>query len=207
MTAAITPTTREALARRIADLALAVPGRVRVAVDGPPPTAPVELAEAVAELLRAAGRPPLVADARDWLRPASVRLEYGRTDVDMFLDGWLDEGALRRELLGPAGADGSGRVLRRFHDAGRDRAFRDDYTTLAADAVVVLAGELLLGRGLPFDLRVHLRMSTAALGRRLPADLGWTLPAHERYETERSPGKEADLLVLSDHPERPAIRS
>lgn len=207
MNAAITPTTRGTVARRIADLVLARPGRIRVAVDGPSPTAPLDLATAAADLLRAAGRQPLVVDAGDWLRPASVRLEYGRTDVDMFLDGWLDEGALRRELLDPAADDGSGRVLRRFHDATRDRAFRDGYTDLTADAVVLLAGELLLGRGLPVDVRVHLRMSGAALARRLPADLTWTLAAHDRYDTERYPAEEADLLVLSDHPERPAVRS
>jgi hypothetical protein len=49
-------------------------------------------------------------------------------------------------------------------------------------------------------------MSPAALTRTLPADEQWTLPAYARYETERNPAAEADLLVLSDHPTRPAIR-
>ncbi|MBN9109832.1 MAG: uridine kinase [Pseudonocardia sp.] len=206
MSAAITPTTRDALAARIAGSALERDGRVRLVVDGPPPTDPLGLAELAADVLRGAGRPPLVVDAGDWLRPASVRLEHGRTDPDMYLDGWLDEGALRRELLDPADPAGSGRVLRRFHDAARDRAFRDGYLELTDGAVVLVAGTLLLGRGLPFDVAVHLRMSAAALRRRLPEDLAWTAAAHERYETEWYPGEAADLVVLSDHPERPAIR-
>jgi hypothetical protein len=70
----------------------------------------------------------------------------------------------------------------------------------------VVAGRLLLGRGLPFDVAVHLRMTDRALARRLPDDAAWTLPAYARYETEHAPVEEADLLVLADHPERPALR-
>ena len=67
-------------------------------------------------------------------------------------------------------------------------------------------GALLLGRGLPLDLAVHLRMSEQALARRLPADERWTLPAYARYTTENTPEKIADLLVLADHPDRPAVQ-
>jgi hypothetical protein len=179
---------------------------VRLAVDGPPPTGPRALADAVAVLLRARGRAVVVVDADDYLRPASLRLEYGRTDPDVFLDDWLDVAGLRREVLDPAAADGSGRVLPRLWDARADRAYRDRYVDLPADGVIVLTGGLLLGRGLPLDAVVHLRMTGAALARRLPDDVAWTLPAYARYEEEHDPANRADLLVLADHPERPAIR-
>lgn len=179
---------------------------MRLAIDGAPPTGPRALADEVAVTLRARGRAVVVVDADDYLRPASLRLEFGRTDPDTFLDGWLDEGGLRREVLGPAGSDGSGRVLPRLWDARADRAHRAAYVDLPADGVVVLAGALLLGRGLPFDLAVHLRMGAAALERRLAAELAWTLPAYARYESERDPAGAADLLVMADHPERPAMR-
>ena len=78
--------------------------------------------------------------------------------------------------------------------------------TVSPDGVVVLAGALLLGHGLPLDLAVHLRMSEQALARRLPADERWTLPAYARYGAENAPEKIADLLVLADHPDRPAVR-
>jgi hypothetical protein len=155
--------------------------------------------------LRTRGRAVVVVDAADYLRPASLRLEFGRTDPDSFLDGWLDVGGLRREVLDPAGPHGSGRVLPRLWDAARDRAYRDAYVDLPADGVVVVAGALLLGRGLPVDVAVHLRMTAAALARRLAGELAWTLPAYARYEKERDPAGEADLLVLADHPERPAV--
>ncbi|NMI00534.1 uridine kinase [Pseudonocardia sp. K10HN5] len=203
----MTPTTPAALAGKIADLVVDRPGRrVRMALDGAPPTRPEELATEAAAQLRARGRDVLVVAAADFLRPASVRLEYGHTDVDMFLDGWLDERALCREVLAPAAPDGSGRVLPRLWNAELDRAYRDDYRTLADDGVVLLSGSLLLGRGLPLDLSVHLRMGPAALARRTAEAERWTLPAFERYDRERDPAGEADLLVLADHPDRPAVR-
>jgi len=202
----VTPVTRELLAAEITELVAARPDRVRLAVDGPPPARPRPLADAVAARLRVLGRPVVVVDAADYLRPASLRLEFGRTDPDMFLDGWLDVGGLRREVLDPAAADGSGRVLPRLWDAAADRAHRDRYVELPPDGVVVLAGALLLGRGLPLDAAVHLRMSEKALERRLADDERWTLPAYARYEVENTPEEIADLLVLADHPDRPAIR-
>jgi hypothetical protein len=202
----ITPVSPDLLAEEVVELVAARPGRVRLAVDGPPPTRPLALADAVAARLRTRGRAALVVSAADYLRPASLRFEHGRTDADAFLDEWLDAGGLVREVLGPAGADGSGRVLPRLWDARADRAFRDPYTPLPADGVVVLAGALLLGRGLPLDLAVHLRMSPAALARRTAPEEAWTLPAYARYTADRGPAEEADLLVLADHPDRPAIR-
>jgi hypothetical protein len=202
----ITPVTPDRLVDEVVELVDARPGRVRLALDGPPPTHPLDLAEQVADVLRTRGRATVVVNAGDFLRPASVRLEFGREDPDEFLDGWLDEGGLRREVLDPAGPDGSGRVLPRLWDAVADRAHRDRYVQLPDDGVVVLAGALLLGRGLPLDLAVHLRMSSAALARTLPEDEHWTLPAYARYADERAPESTADLLVLSDHPDRPAVR-
>jgi hypothetical protein len=201
-----TPVTPDLLVDEVVGLVTARPGRVRLAVDGPPPTRPRPLADAVAVRLRTRGRATVVVAADDYLRPASLRLERGRTDPDEFLDGWLDVGSLLREVLEPAGPDGSGRVLPRLWDARTDRAHRDRYVTLPTDGVVVLAGALLLGRGLPLDMAVHLRMSGAALARRLPAEEAWTLPAYARYAAERAPDDEADLLVLADHPERPAVQ-
>lgn len=204
----VTPTTRAALGEEIVGLVVARPGRVRLVLDGPAPTRPGELATEVASALRAQGRATVVVDAADFLRPASVRLELGHTDPDALLERWLDETALRREVLAPAAASASasGRVLARLWDTRTDRAYRDGYTTLPDDGVLVLHGALLLGRGLPVDLGVYLRMSQAALARTLPEELRWTIPAHVRHDDEHKPAAEADLLVLADHPDRPAVQ-
>lgn len=203
----ITPVTPARLVDEVVELVDARRGRVRVALDGPPPTHPLALAERVADELRMRGRMAVVVSAGDFLRPASVRLEFGREDSDEFLDGWLDTAGLRREVLDPAGPAGSGRVLPRLWDAVADRAHRDVYVELPTDGgVVLLAGALLLGRGLPLDVAVHLRMTNAALSRTIPDAERWTLPAYARYTDEHTPEEEADLVVLSDHPNRPALR-
>jgi hypothetical protein len=204
---AIEPTTPDGLADAVTASVLARPGRTRVLLDGPPPTSPEGLAAQVALRLQVAGRAALVVLAADFLRPASVRLEYGREDPDELLDRWLDEGALRREVLDPAAADGSGRVLPRLWNPATDRAYRAAYEHLPDTGAVLLAGALLLGRGLPGDVTVHLHMSAPALTRRLPPEEHWTLPAHARYEQERRPDEVAGLVALSDHPARPALRT
>ena len=180
------------------------PGRARLLVDGAPPTEPGRLADALAEALRVAGRPTLRVAAADFLRPASVRLEGGRTDPDELLTGWLDVSGLVREVLGPAGPDGSGRVLPRLWDSRVDRAYRAERVELPGNGVVLVAGGLLLGRGLPAELTVHLRMSPAALARRLDPEWHWALPAYARYDADYDPAG-ADVLVLVDDPARPAL--
>jgi hypothetical protein len=179
--------------------------RLRVAVDGPPAAVPERLADALVDPLRVRGRPAVRIATDDFLRPASVRLEYGRTNPDAFYSGWLDDAALRREVLDPAGPGGSGRIVTRLWDARTDRATREPYTPLPPTAVVLVSGPLLLGAGLPFEVMVHLELSAAALERRTDPDLRWTLPAYARYRTEVDPASFADVVVRLDDPRRPAL--
>ncbi|WP_245607417.1 uridine kinase [Pseudonocardia spinosispora] len=188
-----------ALADELAERLSRAEGRQRVLIDGPPPTRPEALAQLLAERLRVLGRRTVTVEAADYLRPASVRLEHGHTDPDEFLDSWLDVAGLRREVLNT-----DGRVLPRLWNAANDRAFRDSRVELPADGIVVVSGALLLGRGLPAELTVHLRMTAAALARRTEESLHWTLPAYVRYDVEHHP-TEAHVLVLADDPDRPAL--
>jgi hypothetical protein len=191
------------LAERIA--AAAPDSWLRVAVDGAVAAAPQVLADALVDPVRVYGRAVLRVDAADFLRPASVRLEFGRTDPHSYYDGWLDETGLRREVLDPLAPGGSGRVLPSLWDAARDRATRAPYVELPPGGVLLVSGPLLLGGQLPFDLTVHLAMSPAALHRRTPPELRWTLPAHARYAAEVDPAGFADVVVRLDDPGHPAL--
>jgi hypothetical protein len=177
----------------------------RVAVDGAPAADPHGLADRLVDPLRVRGRTVLRVRADDFLRPASVRLERGRTDPDAYYEDRLDVGGLRREVLEPLDAGGSGRVLTTLWDADRDRATRAPYVSLAPGGVLLLSGDLLLGAGLALDLVVHLELSAAALDRRTPAEDRWTLPAYERYAKEVDPTALADLVVRVNDPRRPAV--
>jgi hypothetical protein len=193
----------EQVADRIADLPAT--GWARVAVDGAPAAEPGALADELAAPLRLRGRAVLRVSAHDFLRPASLRFEFGRTDPGIFYDDWFDISALNREVLGPLSPGGTGRVLPALRDEAADRARRLDYVDLPPGAVLLLDGPLLLGRGLPFDLTLHLWLSPAALARRTPAERSWTLPAYERYEQEADPVRAADIVVRADDPRHPAL--
>jgi hypothetical protein len=195
----------ERLADRIAQFPRDLDGWVRVAVDGAPAAEPSRLAEELIGPLRLRGRAALRVSADDFLRPASLRLEFGRTDPDVYYDEWLDTKGLIREVFGPLEQGGDGKVLPMLWDAERDRASRAEYTTLPPGGVLLLDGALLLGRGLPFDLAVHLWLSPAALARRTAPEAAWTLPAYERYEHEADPLHTADVVVRVDDPRHPAL--
>ncbi|ROO85238.1 hypothetical protein EDD29_2778 [Actinocorallia herbida] len=179
--------------------------RVRVAIDGPDAAHPAVLADALVQPLRALGREAVRVSARDFLRPASLRFESGREDPDAYYDDRLDTSALDREVLGPLEPGGTGKVLPSLWDADRDRATRAPYVDLREGGVLLLDGTLLLGRRLPFDLTVHLSLSPAALSRRTPAALAWTLPAYDRYRVEAEPLATADIAVVVDDPRHPAL--
>ncbi|GAA2876903.1 hypothetical protein Acy02nite_06620 [Actinoplanes cyaneus] len=179
--------------------------RVRVAVDGADAADPGRLADALVDPLRVLGRPAVRVDTRDFLRPASVRLEFGRENPDSFYTGWFDEAGLIREVLDPARPGGSGRIVTRLWNPDTDRAAREPYRDLPENAIVLVSGPLLLGSGLPFDLTVHLEMSAAALERRTPGETRWTLPAFARYVDEVAPATFADVVVRLDDPQRPAL--
>lgn len=193
----------EELAGTIADRA--GDGWLRVAIDGAPAAGPGRLADALEEPLRMRGHPTVRIDAGDFLRPASLRLERGRTDPDVYYEDWLDAGALVREVLAPLAPGGTGRILPTWWDPVADRSTRAAYLTLPPGGVALLSGALLLDAGLPLDLTVHVALSPAALARRTPAAQAWTLPAYARYADEVMPQLVADVVVLADDPRRPAL--
>lgn len=203
----IRPISPERLVVELTDRLVDVPvaGRLRVALDGADAAAPDRLAEALVDPLRAAGRPVLHVRTADFLRPASVRLEQGRTNPEAYYEGWFDEAGLRREVLDPAGPAGDGDVLPSLWDATTDRASRAAYVHLPPGGVVLVSGPLLLGGGLPFDVTVHLVLSPAALRRRTEPDRHWTLPAFSRYAEEVAPASFADVVVRADDPRHPAL--
>jgi hypothetical protein len=203
----IRPLTPDALVEQVADrIAARTPDRrLRVAVDGAPAAGPDALAAALVDPLRVRGREALGIRTVDFLRAASLRLEEGRENPDSYYELWVDEPALRREVLDRLGPDGDGRVLPSLWDAATDRATRAGYVTVPAGGVVLVSGAFLLGGGLRFDLAVHLALTPAALARRTGAEQHWTLPAFARYEREVAPAGLADIVVRVDDPRHPAM--
>ncbi|MGW4631304.1 hypothetical protein [Nocardia sp. NPDC004415] len=198
-----TPISPAAVAELVADRLTALPGRRVVAVDGADAAAPQDLARRIAATLGAAGRSAEVVALHDFVRPASLRWEYGRDDEWSYRTAWFDYDALRREVLVPL--RDTGRWLPALWDEGRDRSARAAVRTAPADLVVVAAGPMLLGRDLGFDLTVRLELSAPAARRRTPPDQQWTLPALTAHAEDHP--ETATWTLRWDHPDRPALRA
>ncbi len=176
---------------------------VRVAVDGPPCAEPARFAELLVDALRPRGRAGAHVRAETFWRDASLRLEYGRHDLESFPQ-WLDDGALRREVLEPLVT--SGTYLPSLRDPRTNRSTREPIRAVEPGTVLLVSGALLLGRDLPFDRVVHLTLSPAARTRRTPEDAAWTLPAYADYDRDVEPIRVADVVIKLDDPAHPAVR-
>lgn len=176
-------------------------------MDAAVPSDGLRLADAVAEQVRAAGRPVARVRSADFLRPRSVRLELGEDDPDSYYDRWFDHGALRREVLDPLGRGGSMAWLPTLWDADADRATRADRRDAAPGTVAVVDGPFLLRWELAdaFDVSVHLQVSDAAQARRLPGDAATTSGGWRRYQEKTDPAARAMFVVRMEDPLRPAL--
>ncbi|MTE17128.1 nucleoside/nucleotide kinase family protein [Nocardia aurantiaca] len=196
---AITP---DALLDLVADRAMALPGYAVIGVDGADAADPLRIARAASERLRAQGRPSEVVSLHDFVRPASVRLEYDRDSEFTYRTGWFDYAAVNREVLEPL--RDTGRYLPALWDERADRSARARIRAAADRTVLFLAGPMLLGRGLRLDLTIGLRMSEGALRRRTDAAEMFTVDGILAFQREQA--EDFDILVAWDHPDRPAIR-
>ncbi|NKY60880.1 hypothetical protein [Nocardia flavorosea] len=196
-----TPITQDALAERVARR-LRDSGGQLVAVDGADAAHPLVFARLAAGRLRAEGGTAETVSLHDFVRPASLRMEFGRDEI-AYRTGWFDYPALRREVLDLLRTEGQ--WLPALWDEAADRSARAVRRRARPGTVVFVAGPMLLGRGLPFDLTVRLDLSPAALTRSTPAADAWTVPAllaHDREHPEAP-----DYFVRWDHPDRPALRT
>lgn len=194
-----TPVGPAALAVTIAERAAEQGPWVCVAISAADAAAPLALAEDVAARLRVAGRAADIVSLHDFVRPASLRLERGHSDPDSYRWDWFDYDALDREVV--RALHDQQRWLPRMWDETRDRSARAQRIDAPQGQVLVVAGPMLHGRGLVFDLTVHLAMSRAALKRRTSDTDRWTVdPLLEHDATA-----EADIVVRYDHPDRPAM--
>ncbi|MBY8859482.1 hypothetical protein K7711_23645 [Nocardia sp. CA2R105] len=193
------PVTVDALVEVVLDRALALPGYAVVAVDGADPADPLSFAEIVADRIRTRGRACATVSLHDYVRPASLRLEFGRDEMS-YRTAWFDYAGLNREVL--QALRERGRWLPALWDESTDRSARATTISANPETILLVAGPMLLDRGLSFDLTVELRLSEGAL-RRAEAE-PFIVAALLRHR--RDAHEEPDILVAWDHRDRPALQ-
>ncbi|MQY21866.1 nucleoside/nucleotide kinase family protein [Nocardia macrotermitis] len=193
------PVTVDALFSLVLDRALVLPGYAIVAVDGADPADPLGFAETVADRIRTRGRACATVSLHDYVRPASLRLEFGRDEMS-YRTAWFDYAGLNREVL--QALRERGQWLPALWNESTDRSARATTVSAKPETIVLVAGPMLLGRGLGFDLSVELRLSEGALRRAEVEPFVVAALLRHRRDADQDP----DILVAWDHRDRPALR-
>ena len=106
--------------------------RIRVAIDGVDGAGKTTLADALAPLVAARGRPVIRASVDDFHNPRSHRYARGRYSPDGFYLNSYDYDSFRRLLLEPLSPGGSGQYVAKRFDLDNDRPFDLESATGAA---------------------------------------------------------------------------
>jgi uridine kinase len=188
---------------------------LRVAVDGRTASGKTTLADEVAAVWRAQGRPVVRTSVDGFHRPRVERYQRGRHSPEGYLDDARDWSAIRRVLLDPLGPGGDRQYRTATFDLDRDVPVDQPATIAEPNAAVIVDGTFLQRSELAdaWDFVVFVKVSEhVAVSRgasRDAAHLGGAAAAreiHERryqpafalYEARCHPEERADLVVWND---------
>ena len=193
---------------------------IRVAIDGVDGAGKTTLADALAPVVAAQGRPTIRASVDDFHHPRALRYARGRYSPDGFYLDSYDYDAFRTLLLDPLSPDGSGRFVARHFDLDNDRPF--DLTTqqappsatLIVDGIFLHRPELRAYWDLSIFLKVDFDVSVPRGAQRGPnfgaADP--TSPSNQRYVGgqkrylgECDPEQRADIVIAYNDLREPKI--
>lgn len=193
---------------------------VRVAIDGVDGAGKTTLADALAPVVAAQGRPTIRASVDDFHHPRAIRYARGRHSPDgHYLDSY-DYDSFRTRLLDPLSPGGSGRYLARSFDLDHDRPFDPDWkqakpaAALIVDGIFLQRPELRSFWDLTVFLRVDFEVSLPRGAQRDPAtgssDPGAPLNqryvgGQKRYFDECTPEQQADIVIDYDDLQAPKV--
>ena len=210
----------EQLVKRI--IAIDFPHPVRVAIDGIDAAGKTTLADDLAPLLEAAGRPVIRASLDGFHRPRSERYRRGAESPEGYYEDAFDYQALQAALLLPLGPAGNRRYRRAVFDFRQDTPLLAKVEIAPARAVLLFDGVFLLRPELAgiWDYRIFVKVAfDVALQRALQRDQAlfgsaeavWQryrqryIPAQRFYLETIRPEEQADVVVGNDDPLHPLL--
>jgi uridine kinase len=175
---------RAAVLRRVADavLALSSTGIVRVGIDGVDGAGKTMLADELRDVMAASGRPLIRSTVDGFHNPRVVRYRRGRSSPEGFFRDSYDYATLRRVLLDPLGAGGTGRFRRAVFDVDRDEPVHSAEEQAAPGSILLFDGMFLHRPELreTWDFSVFLRVEWRR-NHRLADPAEADGPRHRRY--------------------------
>ncbi|MCY1145100.1 uridylate kinase [Actinoplanes sp. Pm04-4] len=213
---------REKLLTDLADLVALVepPHPIRVAIDGRPASGKTTLADELAVVLRARGRPVIQTSIDNFLRPRAERYRRGEFTIESNYHDSFDFEALHRVLLNPLGPGGDLRYQPTIRDRVTDVPLNPPWQTAHPDAVLLFDGVFLMRPELNNHWDLRLLVSTTfevTLARakiRDQAEYGSVAvverrfrhryhPSQQHYLDTVDPASRADAVIHNDDPAHP----
>jgi uridine kinase len=118
---------------------------IRVAIDGVDGAGKTTLADALAPVVAAQGRPTIRASVDDFHHPRALRYARGRHSPDGYYLDSYDYDSFRKLLVDPLRPDGSGQYAARHFDLDNDRPF-DLVTEQAPPTAALIVDGIFLHR-------------------------------------------------------------
>jgi uridine kinase len=186
--------------------------RIRVAIDGVDGAGKTMLADMLAPLVTARGRPAIRASVDDFHNPRSLRHTRGKYSPDGFFLDSYDYDALRRLLLDPLGRGGSGRYVAKYFDHRTDKLVEAGArqalpsSALIVDGIFLHRPELRSCWDLSIFLKADFRISVprGAARDQTPDTIDPDAPAYQRYVGgqrlylgECAPEQVADIVITT----------
>jgi uridine kinase len=199
------------------------PHPVRVAIDGVDAAGKTTLADELAPLIEALGRPVIQASVYGFHNPAAVRRRLGVASPEGYFEDSFNYEALREVLLRPLGPGGSRVFKRAVFDFRVDAPVDVRPEQAAEEAILLLDGVFLLRPELRahFDFSVFVRVDfdvTLARAERRDVDLFGSseevrrryleryIPGQRIYLTTVQPERWASIVVDNNDLRRPSIQ-
>ncbi len=193
---------------------------VRVAIDGVDGAGKTTLADALAPLTVAHGRPVIRASVDGFHHPRAIRYARGRHSPDGFYLNSYDYAAFRKLLLDPLGPGGSGRYVAKHFDHRIDASVDAEVqqappaAALIVDGIFLQRPELRSQWDLSILLKVDFKTSVPRGAQRGP-DFGSPDPGapanqryvggQKRYFAECAPEQSADIVIDYDDLREPKV--
>lgn len=216
--------TRQAVLDELADRIVAIerPHPVRVAIDGVDAAGKTTLADELAPLVEARGRPAIRASLDGFHRPRAERYRRGADSPEGYYHDSFDYLALRAALLTPLGPDGDRRYRTAAFDYRADAPLVAPPREAAPDAILFLDGIFLLRPELvaAWDFSIFVAITFDEMIRRAVVrdrDLFGSeaavrdryerryLPAQRTYLAQARPQERVDVVVENTRPECPVL--